>query len=174
MDGREMKAIIIGGGIGGLCAGLALQQLGHEIAIFEQAAEIRPVGAGLSIWKNGLAALQSLGLDHAFLAGGAAQMVGSVRTAEGRILSQVAPDRLDEPVGSLVRVFHRADLQQALLDAVGPHNVYLGKVCTRVEQHVTEATAIFADGSRVSGHYLIGADGLNSTVRRQLHGQQPA
>jgi 2-polyprenyl-6-methoxyphenol hydroxylase-like FAD-dependent oxidoreductase len=52
-----MKAIIIGGGIGGLCASLALQQLGHEIAIFEQAVEIRPVGAGLSIWKNGLISL---------------------------------------------------------------------------------------------------------------------
>ena len=85
----QKKAIIIGGGIGGLCADLALRQVGHTIEIYERTPEIQPVGAGLSIWKNGLLALQSLGLDHAFLQSGAANWASRpAKTAVSRLSPQ--------------------------------------------------------------------------------------
>ena len=57
-----MKAIIIGGGIGGVAAAIALQRVGVECDIFEQAEELREVGAALSIWANGWQALEKLGV----------------------------------------------------------------------------------------------------------------
>jgi 2-polyprenyl-6-methoxyphenol hydroxylase-like FAD-dependent oxidoreductase len=174
MKNRQKEAIVIGGGIGGLCAGLALQQVGHKVMIFERAPEMHPAGAGIAVWNNGLAALQSLGLDSHFLQTGSTEMLGTVRTADGAVLSdgtaEIIRDRLQNPI----RCFHRADLQQALINAVGHQHVHLGKACVHIEDNGERVTAVFADGSRVTGDFLIGADGIHSVVRQQLHGEQPA
>lgn len=174
MMNKQTEAIIIGGGIGGLCAGLALQQLGHKVMIFECAPEIRAAGAGIAVWKNGLMALQSLGLDNRFLQSGGIEMMGVVRTSDGIVLSDSAAEIIRDRLRNPIRCFHRADLQQALLDAMGRQHIHLGKACVRVEDNGERVTAVFGDGSRVTGDFLIGADGIHSIVRQHLHGQQPA
>lgn len=97
-DKFSRKAIIIG-------AGLGLQQLGHHVLIFERTPEIHRVGAGLSIWKNGLTALQALGVDDAFLQSGLSDMMETtVRAANGDILSQGVAKMRGHTVTDLVRV----------------------------------------------------------------------
>jgi FAD-dependent urate hydroxylase len=164
-----MKALIIGGGIGGLAAALALRGAGAEVAVYEQARELQPVGAGLAVWPNAMAALERLGVAAAVRALGVPRATGAVRDWRGRVLLYEPPTVASITGGSLVAV-HRADLQQALLDALGQDVLYLGRRCLRWEQDEARVWATFADGGVAEGDILVGADGLHSVVRSQLVG----
>jgi 2-polyprenyl-6-methoxyphenol hydroxylase-like FAD-dependent oxidoreductase len=82
-----MKAIIIGGGIGGVAAAIALERVGLECDIFEQAEELREVGSALSIWANAWQALEILGVSRTLLALGANVARLETRTSDGRVLA---------------------------------------------------------------------------------------
>lgn len=168
-----MKALIIGGGIGGLCAGIALQQAGHEVTVFEQTAELRPVGAGLSIWVNALNALRELGIYAAFRSVSAVGAESGIRTAQGTALTATASEQLCARLGTdeLMRIVHRADLHQLLLAQLGDAQLQTGAACIGFQEEDGQITAHFVDGSSATGDYLIGADGIHSAIRAQLHGE---
>jgi 2-polyprenyl-6-methoxyphenol hydroxylase-like FAD-dependent oxidoreductase len=166
------RAVVIGGGIGGLAAALALRQAGWEPAVFERAPEIREVGAGLTLWPNAVRALRRLGAADAVAATSATLDSAEVRDWRGRVLRS---DRRDPAAvyGAPMYGAHRADLQAALADTLGRDVVYLGRTCTGYTAGTDGVTALFDDGSSERGELLVGADGLRSAVRRQLLGDAP-
>jgi 2-polyprenyl-6-methoxyphenol hydroxylase-like FAD-dependent oxidoreductase len=162
------KAIIIGGGIGGLTAGIALQRVGFNVTVLERAEELREVGSGLPLWTNALRALQKLGLTEALESIGTSVSAGCVSTWRGDILADMSAEELLKRLGTISSVVHRAELHVVLLKAFGAEKVELGVTCTGVTQDKGQVCALLADGREVCGDVLIGADGLHSVIRAQL------
>lgn len=167
------RALVIGGGIGGLSASLALRQAGFEVQVFEAVAELMPVGAGITVWPNAVRALQMLGLSDALQAIGMPATYRIVYTWRGELLSKIQVDRLANGLGSAILMVHRAHLQSTLLQAVGETNVQLKARCVGVTQDRSSISARFEDGHEVEGDLLVAADGIHSTLRAQLFGTTP-
>jgi 2-polyprenyl-6-methoxyphenol hydroxylase-like FAD-dependent oxidoreductase len=161
---QAKQAAVIGAGIGGLAVGVALKQAGWEPTVYEAALELRPLGAGLSIWPNGVRALRQLGL--ADIAAAAPRADGALRRADGSVLAGFDPDVLEARFGAPLVGFHRADLHEALVAALGPERLRTGM---RLDALV-DGELLFDDGSSVRADLVVGADGLNSTVRAALLG----
>jgi 2-polyprenyl-6-methoxyphenol hydroxylase-like FAD-dependent oxidoreductase len=167
----NQRAIIIGGGIGGLCAAIALQQKGIEAKIFERVAELKEVGAGLSLWVNAIKALNKIGLTERLQALSIPQISGGIKTSQGDLISTAMPEEVQKRFGTaLILMVHRAELHEALLEKLGKENLQLAADCLRFEQDDEGVTAHFSDGQKVRGDFLIGADGINSVIRAQLFG----
>ncbi|WP_337175732.1 FAD-dependent monooxygenase [Paludisphaera sp.] len=167
-----MKALIVGGGIGGLAAGVALRRRGWDVAVFERTPTIAAVGAGISLWGNALDCLDRLGVLPA-LRPGATSEAGAIRADRGDVLMAIRPEDVGATADRLVWMVHRADLHAALLDALGADAVRAGAECVAVGQDDSGAWARFADGTEARGDVLVGADGLRSTVRAALFGAAP-
>lgn len=159
-------AAVIGAGIGGLAAGVALRKAGWSVTVFEHADEIRPLGAGLSVWPNGSRALRSLGLGP--LVDQAPRTGGSLRRADGGVLAEFDPDVIEQRYGAPLVGLHRADLHEALLDALGSEHVRLGVEFIALGDD--DSSARFADGSSAQADLILGADGLGSRVRTAIVG----
>ncbi len=164
------RALIIGGGIGGLATGIALRRIGWEVNVFERAAELREVGAGLGIWANAMRALDRLGLAEAIRIARPPAPSGGIYTWRGQPVMTESHEALEQRVGEISVVLHRAELLDLLYGALGAEYVSLGRLCARISQNETGVTAVFADGSQITGDLLIGADGINSVVRAQIIG----
>ncbi|HET7304899.1 MAG TPA: FAD-dependent monooxygenase [Segeticoccus sp.] len=158
-----MKAVVIGGGIGGLASAVALSRAGHEVEVLEQAPEFSEVGAGLSLWPNAVRALDALGVGNAVRARSATPRQGGIRDSAGRWLARQDVAAITRRFGPLLMV-HRADLLDVLHDAVPPAALRAG---TRVED-VTEDGLVRHSAGESRGDVVIGADGTNSTVRQRL------
>lgn len=150
-----MNAAIVGGGIGGLAAALALQRCGIDVRVYERAPAYGGVGAGIVRASNAMAVLQRLGVRNALCEMTTPVTRGEIRTASGRLLSAldtgVLARRLDAPMLPL----HRADLQRVLLDALAPNTVANGKECTGLV-HCDKGVLIqFADGTSEPADVLV-------------------
>lgn len=163
-----MRVVVVGAGIGGLCAAIALRRAGHEVCVYEKTPEMREVGAGLSLWGNALTALDKLGLGAAVAATGSPAVSGAARDQRGRVLTPVKA----EAAGRMV-VLHRGELQALLLEALGQPGVKTGAMFVGYEEGPEGVRANFDDGEEALADLLVGADGLHSVVRGQLHGAQP-
>lgn len=159
-----MRIAIIGGGIGGLTAALALQQFGFEPTIFEQAPELLEVGAAILMWPNAMRILHRLGVAAAVRQHGAVLEQAIWLNQDGKQLNRFQLPKSDEPAIAL----HRADLQQLLVDALPPESIRLGCVFEKFETRQQGMVAHFADWSSAECDVLIGADGLHSRARLQL------
>jgi 2-polyprenyl-6-methoxyphenol hydroxylase-like FAD-dependent oxidoreductase len=166
-----MKALIIGGGIGGLAAAIGLAKVGVEVELFERAAELGEVGAGLSLWSNALRALEAIGAGDVVAPISITGATGAIRAADGSLLTRVA-DAVG-PGQALAVLVHRAELHGGLLRLVDPARLHKGKALESFSQNASGVTARFADGTTARGDLLIGADGIRSRVRAQLHGDAP-
>lgn len=169
---RGRNALIIGGGIGGLAAAIALTQIGFTVEVFERVAELREVGAGLSLWANAIKALDYLGLGQAIRALALPETDGGIRTATGTLLMHTANTQLAAQFGELSVMVHRAELHDLLRRALG-HEIRLGMECVNVAAEVQAVRVRFRNGQEASGDLVIGADGLHSVVRAGLYGVQP-
>lgn len=167
----NLKAVIIGAGIGGLTTGIALRQAGYQVEIYDRAKELRPAGAGISLWSNGVKVMNRLGLGEKMAAIGGCMDRMEYRTPSGELLSHISLEPLVAAVGQRPYPVARTDLQTMLLEAFGSEDVKLGTKCVAVEQDGQSATAIFEDGSQATGDVLIGADGIHSIVRRHVLGK---
>lgn len=163
-------ALVIGGGIGGLAAAIALRRIGWEATVFERAPQLHEVGAGLGIWANAMHALDRLGIAAAIRAERPPAPSGGIYTWRGQAVITESHEALERRVGEISVVLHRAELQEILYRALGAEQVRLGRSCVRIEQDDTGVSATFADGTHVHGDLLIGADGIRSTVRARLVG----
>jgi 2-polyprenyl-6-methoxyphenol hydroxylase-like FAD-dependent oxidoreductase len=171
---RSIKhALIIGGGIGGLAAAIALRRAGIQATVYERADEIRAVGAGLALWANAVRALGRLGLGDAVRAIGVPEASAAIQSWRGETLIPMSSRDLEHKLGEVSIVVHRADLQAVLQSALDGDAVRLGARCTGFAQDQEGVTAQFADGTSARGDLLIGADGLHSAVRAQLFGATP-
>lgn len=166
-----MKALVIGAGIGGLTAAIALRRAGIEVRVLERVGALHEAGAGLTLWLNAMRALRKLGLAEAVAAVGTPSLNGGIRSWRGEVLSQPPIHELEQRAGERGIAVHRAHLQHVLLAALDDGMLQLAAECTGFEQDAQGVTARLSDGRREHGDLLIGADGIWSTVRTQLLGE---
>jgi 2-polyprenyl-6-methoxyphenol hydroxylase-like FAD-dependent oxidoreductase len=166
------KALVIGAGIGGLSTAVALERAGWEIEVFERAPALGEVGAGLSLWKNALAALDRIGLLESLRALGVEGQTGAFRTPSGEILLDMKVGKSDTASEGIILLVHRAELLDVLHRAAGPDVVRLGARCIGLEQADATVIAKFEDGREARGDLLIGADGLRSVIHSALFGEK--
>ena len=172
---RNLDIGIIGAGIGGLAAALALQRAGFRPQVLEQAPVLAEVGAGLSLSPSAAHALNHLGLAETLRTRAYHPEDQCVRHyKDARPLSWINRGRsLVEKYGERYYLIHRADLHDALAAAVrgnDPAAIELGRRCRRLAQDATGVEIEFEDGSRRRFDALVGADGSRSIVRHEIFG----
>ena len=166
-----MKAIIIGAGIGGMCTAIALKRCGIDSEVYEAVKEIKPVGAAISIWPNGVKCLNYLGMKDALRAiGGPMHYMAYKDYQSAETLTQFSLDALVQDSGERPYPVARSELQSMLLNTWGFDKVQFGKRVSRVEQQSDDVTAFFEDGSEAQGDLLIACDGTHSVVRESVLG----
>ncbi|MEU5609034.1 FAD-dependent monooxygenase [Streptomyces sparsogenes] len=174
MTSHRPKAVVIGAGIGGLTLAAALRQVDIDVEVYERATELKAAGSGLGVLSNGGAALEALGIDLGLEKRGQVLRRFGVNDAEGNHIAWFPIPELSEELGlPPTVVISRSALQQGLLEAVGDTPITLGAAAVGYETRPDGATVRFADGSRAHGDIVIGADGINSAVRRQITGPEP-
>lgn len=164
-----MKAIVIGGGIGGMSSAIALEKAGIDVEVFEAVQEMKPVGAAISIWPNGVKCLNALGMKTALrkLGGNMAYMAYHDGTT-GVSLTRFSMAPLVQQVGESPCPVARAELQAMLIDTFGRERVQFGKRVIQVEQSECGVIATFSDNSQTHGDFLIAADGTHSVIREYV------
>jgi 2-polyprenyl-6-methoxyphenol hydroxylase-like FAD-dependent oxidoreductase len=167
------RAVVIGAGIGGLTAAIALKQAGWDVVVHERARELREVGAGITLWTNAMKVLRKLGVSEPIERAAAVLTRSEVRSWRGRLLLASDLTTVNERLQAPTIGIHRADLQAKLADALGREHLILGTTCVSYTQDEKGATALFAEGDEARGQILVGADGINSLVRNQLLGNEP-
>ncbi len=160
--------LLIGAGIGGLATAQALLQLGHGVRVYEAAAELREIGAGVVLGANAMRALDELGLHDAVQPVGTPLTTVRLLDERGRVLNRADTSGFTARLGYDNLAVHRADLQRELLRALPPGVVQLGHRLARFEQTATHVTAFFENGTQATAEALVAADGIRSRVRRQL------
>ncbi|WP_426511954.1 FAD-dependent oxidoreductase [Dactylosporangium sp. McL0621] len=164
-----MRAIVIGGGIGGPVAAMALQKAGIEATVYEAYdGTATGVGGALGLAPNGRQALAAIGADAAVAAAGRPMRAMVMQSWTGKRLAEfAAPERLPEQL-----LIWRSDLYRALYAEAERRGIRIehGKRLVSLQ----DATATFADGSTAAGDILIGADGIRSTVRAAIDPGAPS
>ncbi|MEU5702590.1 FAD-dependent monooxygenase [Streptomyces aurantiacus] len=169
------RMIIVGGGIGGLAAAVAVTRRGHRAVVLERSADFAEIGAGIQLAPNGLHALDRLGLGEAVR--GCAVHIDELRFMDGvtgeHVVSMPLTGAYRRRFGSPYVVVHRGELYRLLLDACrrsGAVELRARSGATGYRQDATSATVLLADGTHVTGDAVIGADGIRSAIRGQLVG----
>jgi 2-polyprenyl-6-methoxyphenol hydroxylase-like FAD-dependent oxidoreductase len=172
MDGGS--AVVVGGGIGGLTAAVALRRVGWQVTVLERAEQFGEIGAGIGLLSNGLRCLDAIGLGDTVRGSGRPQLSTGVRTAAGRWLSRIDGDgvALETRMGSTAVVVHRAELHRILSEALPVDVLTAGVEITSIlggdggdpaevrYRRGGEETSLRAD-------LVVGADGVHSWVRSQ-------
>jgi hypothetical protein len=128
------QVIIIGGGIGGLSAAIALRRVGIEATVFERASELKEIGASVALAANATKALRGLGLADAIKDIGVPVRNAEIRSWRGEVLSRLPVLEVSQRMGAESVAVHRADLQAVLLKELGQETVRLGAECVGFEQ----------------------------------------
>ncbi|WP_375389048.1 FAD-dependent monooxygenase [uncultured Amnibacterium sp.] len=163
---ETVEIAVIGGGIGGAAAAVALRHAGFDAHVFERAQELKEIGGAVVIRQPSIDLFDLWGVGAAFRQQAVAVPGVEVRhPASGEVVAQ---HRLDADGTGAAWSAHRADVHSALLGALPPDAVHLGLTTERVETDDDGATAFFEDGSQVHARLLIGADGIRSVTRRLI------
>jgi 2-polyprenyl-6-methoxyphenol hydroxylase-like FAD-dependent oxidoreductase len=162
------RVAVVGAGIGGLTAAIALSRVGCDVLVVERARTLAAVGAGISLWPSGLAALAEIGLEAAVVERGAEFASLAICTSAGAILNSFDRVAVEQRLGGLGVMMRRADLQQVLATAAGHVPIQLGVGCERVTGSATGASLSLSDGRILSADIVVGADGLRSQVRESV------
>ncbi len=172
---RKPKIVIVGAGLGGLTAGLALLKRGFEVELYEQAPELKEIGAGVQLSANGTRVLYDLGVGAEIERIGAKPTSKEVRlwnSGKSRKFIDLGATSV-EKYGAPFFAMHRADLQNVLLKVVRRERtdaVRLGARCDGFEQSDRGIVVRLSDGRVAEGDVLVGADGIHSRIRQTLFG----
>jgi 2-polyprenyl-6-methoxyphenol hydroxylase-like FAD-dependent oxidoreductase len=170
--------LVVGSGIGGLSAALALQRHGFRVSLYERASVANELGAGVVLTPNAIHGLKYLGVGDQVIAHSSQSRGHEYRHyRSGEVLQRRPPaEAYAANYGAGIYYVHRADLHGALLAAVldnDPDCVHCGHAFTDFSQDEECVAVRFANGASVEGDALIGADGCRSVVREALHGREP-
>jgi salicylate hydroxylase len=157
-----LRVVVVGGGIGGIAAAVALGRAGIDVRVYEQARELTEVGAGVSLAPNGLRMLHRLGVGEEVARVGARHVSTQLRLADGRP-ARHEPHQFAQP-GRNVGI-HRADLLALLAARLPSGTVRTGHRCTGFGQDADAATVSFGDGTSATADVVIGADGIHSVLQ---------
>ncbi|HET7461399.1 MAG TPA: FAD-dependent monooxygenase [Longimicrobium sp.] len=160
--------VIVGGGIGGLAAAIALRRRGFAPRLYEAAPELREVGAGIWVPPNAMQVLARLGLAGAVTREGDPVRLVELRDAKAGVLQRADLSYAEREYGHPTVAIHRGRLQRVLANAAGRDTIRTGAQCTGVEQEGDRVVVRFADGAETAADVVIGADGLRSAVRESI------
>ena len=161
---KQLSAAIIGGGIGGLSAAIALRRRGIDVTVFEQANALGEVGAGVFIYPNSLRQLERAGLGPALAAVGGRVGAGSeYYRRDGSFVGKIPT--VDSSGWNGMYGMHRADLLRALADVVPADAVRTGHRCVGFQQDDAKAVVSFAGGTTFEADVVIAADGIHSLLQ---------
>ena len=173
MSGR--RALIAGGGLGGLTAAVALHQRGWRVCVFEQAPTLEPVGAGISLWPNALRALDVIGVGQRARAQATLSGRSGVRTPDGTWLSQAdLGAAVGKRFGDPLVLMHRADLAAMLVEQLPFGTVRAGTPVLGV--HIgadTVPATLISQHEETEADLVVAADGIRSVLRGFLYPQHP-
>lgn len=159
---------IIGAGIGGLTTALAFEKLGIEYEIYEKARQLVPVGAGILLTPNALTVFEWLGILGSLMESGDSMNRITLANAQMSPLFDYHQEDIKKEFGYHSINIHRWELQRILLDHIPSHKIHLGKSFVKFEQKENVTSLLFEDNTTVVTDYVIGADGINSNIRKQL------
>jgi salicylate hydroxylase len=165
---------IIGGGIGGLAAAIALRAKGHQVSVFEQTQRFGRVGADINLTPNAVRALDGLGVGEAMRTTAARPTHRISRTWDtGEETSRLEmADTAERQYGAPQLTIHRADLLAAPDEKLPEGIVHLGCKVESIAQDADAVTLVLADGRSFTFDAIIGADGIKSVVRTSLFGEE--
>ncbi|WP_033823492.1 FAD-dependent monooxygenase [Kitasatospora sp. MBT63] len=172
--GQRTKVLVIGAGVGGLACALTLRRVGLDVEVYERATELRTTGSALSVMSNAVTALATLGIDLALDKRGQAVESFRIMDRRGRRIRDLPFKEACDAVGAPSFCLGRAELQEALLAELGDCPIHLGATAAGFGTTGAGVTVRFTDGRSADGDVLIGADGINSAVRRHLVGPETA
>ena len=158
-----LRAVVVGGGLGGMAAAVALMQAGIDVQVYEQARRLTEVGAGVSLAPNGLRLLERLGVGEGIGRLGARYASTQLLLSDGR---PVPHDPYEFALPGRNVGIHRADLLALLAGRLPPGTVRTGHRCAGFSQDGGNAVVGFADGTAATGDVVIGADGMHSVLQR--------
>jgi salicylate hydroxylase len=166
------KVAIVGGGIGGLVLALALRERGISVEVYEQADELREIGAAVALSANGTRELRRLGLGEKVEA---VSVVPSALVIRHGLTGAVIADhpmgeRYEATFGAPYYGVHRVALLQALGDHLGGEGLHLGHRCVGLEERATGVELRFANGATAEADVVVGADGVHSGIRPHVAG----
>jgi 2-polyprenyl-6-methoxyphenol hydroxylase-like FAD-dependent oxidoreductase len=169
-----MRAVVVGGGIGGLSTALALERQGIEAVVLEAAPDIAAssVGTGLHLWPNAMVPLRQAGIEDDVVAASALITRGQFQSWRGPMLTDFPIRELTEETGVPAVGVDRHELHGILAGALGQTTIRCDSRVAGVDQEGDGVSARLTDGSEVTGDVLIAADGARSAIRTQLHGEQ--
>ncbi|MFB7736289.1 FAD-dependent oxidoreductase [Streptomyces sp. NPDC056112] len=165
-DLKNLKIAVVGAGYGGAAAAKALSLLGADVNVYEQANQIREVGAGIGLRPATINRFRQWGIFEAIAKVSSPSEYFEILTATGEpIMKEAWPAAGDQTHTQLI---HRGDFIDALLGVLPEGMVHLGHRLQTVEDKGDSSVLTFADGRTVEADLAVGADGIKSVVRRQL------
>src|SRR4051812_32895063 len=160
---------IVGGGIGGLTLAISLQRKGFNVTVYENAPQIKPLGAGLVLAANAIKAFMEIGISDEILKAGKVLKALRVKDVKGNILSETDSETLSARYGTVNNfTIHRADLHDVLARQLKPGTIQLNKGCTDFKQTAEKITLAFHDGNAEEADYVIACDGIHSVIRKKF------
>jgi salicylate hydroxylase len=168
------KIAIIGAGPGGLATALALRKHGFDVQVYEKAKEFRPAGTGLGLMPNGLNCLEGIesGIVEALKCSGCQVRKAVLKNTAGETLRANPTNRYLEKYGQPLLTVWWWRLQQVLASRLPSDSIHLNHHCIGFDQNDKSVEIHFDNGKQVHADLLIGADGLNSVIRKQLIGDE--
>jgi 2-polyprenyl-6-methoxyphenol hydroxylase-like FAD-dependent oxidoreductase len=168
---KRGRVAVIGGGPAGMATALSAHQAGHEVLLLERYAQARPAGNILNLWPPPIKALGLLGVDTDDLG---APCSSEFRSARGRRRAKIdLPDNVVREYGGGFIGLLRPELYARMLDALPPGVLQVNRCVDRLEQDEAGAQLHMADGEVIEADVVVGADGIDSLVRRTLWGDSP-
>ncbi len=175
MASSPYKVIIAGAGLGGLAAAGCLIKAGFDVEIYEQATALGEIGAGIQQSANAMHVMRHLGIEEELRGVAFEPPTTQFRLySSGAVLQELSlAERHEERHGAPYLQMHRADFHNILVRCVtglNPDAIHLGSAAVGFEESANGVVLLLADGRRIEGDVLIGADGIKSALRRQIAG----
>ena len=162
---------VLGSGPAGMAAALALLKAGHAVTVYERYREARPAGNILNLWPPPLKALRDMGVDIEKLG---YPCHTTFRNTKGYVRAEVRlPESVEREYGGGFIGLLRPDLYKRMLESIPEGTIHFGQSVTRIESEIDLVRLHFSDGETKEVDVLIGADGIDSTVRKHLWGDSP-
>jgi 6-hydroxynicotinate 3-monooxygenase len=167
------RIAIVGAGLGGVTAGILLQQAGHDVAIYEQAPSLARIGAGIGLGPNVLRVMKKIGVMDQLMDIGIVQQTSLSRVWDtGEILWDRKEQKWEEMFGFPALTMHRGDMLSVLSKHVKPGTIRFNKALLDIGHRLGGTQLLFTDQHETEADIVIGADGVNSKVREILLGRE--